>query len=162
MTTPACHDEILNEEWPLPRQVSVPNFFNLSSDIIALRSVLLNIAVNDPDNPPTVQEEVLLPVIVIYLSLLIFCRCFINMYFFVSWTKKIVPKHSPSFNVTLMNGLFGPTRQFRNHLRHNFDRLRFLINVIVSVMVQCLTLSDPMSDLVRHYDFPVPGAFLDL
>jgi hypothetical protein len=25
-----------------------------------------------------------------------------------------------------------------------------------------LTLSDPMSDLVQHYDFPVPGAFLDL
>jgi hypothetical protein len=25
-----------------------------------------------------------------------------------------------------------------------------------------LTLSDPMSDLVRHYDFSVPGAFLDL
>jgi hypothetical protein len=25
-----------------------------------------------------------------------------------------------------------------------------------------LTLSDPMSDLVRHYDFPVPNAFLDL
>jgi hypothetical protein len=25
-----------------------------------------------------------------------------------------------------------------------------------------LTLSDPMSDLVRHYDFPVPVAFLDL
>jgi hypothetical protein len=23
----------------------------------------------------------------------------------------------------------------------------------------CLTLSDPMSDLVRHYDFPVPDAF---
>jgi hypothetical protein len=25
-----------------------------------------------------------------------------------------------------------------------------------------LTLSDPMSDLVRHYYFPVPDAFLDL
>jgi hypothetical protein len=25
-----------------------------------------------------------------------------------------------------------------------------------------LTLSDPMSDLVRHYDFPVPDDFLDL
>jgi hypothetical protein len=25
-----------------------------------------------------------------------------------------------------------------------------------------LTLSDPMSDLVRHYDFPIPDAFLDL
>jgi hypothetical protein len=25
-----------------------------------------------------------------------------------------------------------------------------------------LTLSDPMSDLVRLYDFPVPDAFLDL
>jgi hypothetical protein len=25
-----------------------------------------------------------------------------------------------------------------------------------------LTLSDPMSDLVRHDDFPVPDAFLDL
>jgi hypothetical protein len=25
-----------------------------------------------------------------------------------------------------------------------------------------LTLSDPMSDLVRHYDFLVPDAFLDL
>jgi hypothetical protein len=24
-----------------------------------------------------------------------------------------------------------------------------------------LTLSDPMSNLVRHYDFPVPDAFLD-
>jgi hypothetical protein len=24
------------------------------------------------------------------------------------------------------------------------------------------TLSDPMSDLVRHYDFPFPDAFLDL
>jgi hypothetical protein len=28
--------------------------------------------------------------------------------------------------------------------------------------VYSLTLSDPMSDLVRHYDFPVPDAFLDL
>jgi hypothetical protein len=27
---------------------------------------------------------------------------------------------------------------------------------------QTLTLSDPMSDLVRHYGFPVPDAFLDL
>jgi hypothetical protein len=25
-----------------------------------------------------------------------------------------------------------------------------------------LTLSDPMPDLVRHYDFPVPDDFLDL
>jgi hypothetical protein len=25
-----------------------------------------------------------------------------------------------------------------------------------------LTLSDPMSDLARHYDFPVPDAFPDL
>jgi hypothetical protein len=25
-----------------------------------------------------------------------------------------------------------------------------------------LTLSDPMSDLIRHYDFPFPDAFLDL
>jgi hypothetical protein len=25
-----------------------------------------------------------------------------------------------------------------------------------------LTLSNPMSDLVRHYDFPVPDTFLDL
>jgi hypothetical protein len=25
-----------------------------------------------------------------------------------------------------------------------------------------LTLSDPMSDLVQHHDFPVPNAFLDL
>jgi hypothetical protein len=25
-----------------------------------------------------------------------------------------------------------------------------------------LTLSDPMSDLIRHYDFPVPDAFLNL
>jgi hypothetical protein len=25
-----------------------------------------------------------------------------------------------------------------------------------------LTLSEPMSDLVRHYDFPVPDRFLDL
>jgi hypothetical protein len=24
---------------------------------------------------------------------------------------------------------------------------------------KALTLSDPMSDLVRHYDFPVPEAF---
>jgi hypothetical protein len=28
--------------------------------------------------------------------------------------------------------------------------------------IDLLTLSDPMSDLVRHYDFPVPDAFLDL
>jgi hypothetical protein len=26
---------------------------------------------------------------------------------------------------------------------------------------KALTLSDPMSDLFRHYDFPVPDAFLD-
>jgi hypothetical protein len=25
-----------------------------------------------------------------------------------------------------------------------------------------LTLSDPMLDLVQHYDFPVPDTFLDL
>jgi hypothetical protein len=25
-----------------------------------------------------------------------------------------------------------------------------------------LTLSDPVSDLVRHYDFPIPDTFLDL
>jgi hypothetical protein len=25
-----------------------------------------------------------------------------------------------------------------------------------------LTLSDSMSDLVRHYDFPVPDAFLEI
>jgi hypothetical protein len=28
--------------------------------------------------------------------------------------------------------------------------------------LKSLTLSDPMSDLVRHYDFPVSDAFLDL
>jgi hypothetical protein len=31
-----------------------------------------------------------------------------------------------------------------------------------SIDIEGLTLSDPMSDLVRHYDFPVPDAFLDL
>jgi hypothetical protein len=30
------------------------------------------------------------------------------------------------------------------------------------ISLNILTLSDPMSDLVRHYDFPVPDAFLDL
>jgi hypothetical protein len=29
-----------------------------------------------------------------------------------------------------------------------------------SLLQHALTLSDPMSDLVRHYDFPVPDAFL--
>jgi hypothetical protein len=29
-------------------------------------------------------------------------------------------------------------------------------------MITLLTLFDPMLDLVRHYDFPVPDAFLDL
>jgi hypothetical protein len=28
-------------------------------------------------------------------------------------------------------------------------------------IINLLTLSDPMSDLVRYYDFPVPDAFLD-
>jgi hypothetical protein len=32
----------------------------------------------------------------------------------------------------------------------------------VQLVINLLTLSDPMSDLVRHYDFPVPDAFLDL
>jgi hypothetical protein len=31
-----------------------------------------------------------------------------------------------------------------------------------SVVTYILTLSDLLSDLVRHYDFPVPDAFLDL
>ena len=56
MTTLAHHDEILNEKkGPLPRQTSVTSS-SVSSGIIALRSVLLDIAVNDPDDPPTVQQ----------------------------------------------------------------------------------------------------------
>jgi hypothetical protein len=43
--------------------------------------------------------------------------------------------------------------------------LKFDVNdsvIIPSSSGIILTLSDPMSDLVRHYDFPVPDAFLDL
>jgi hypothetical protein len=29
----------------------------------------------------------------------------------------------------------------------------------MDIHIQHLTLSDPMSDLVQHYDFPVPDAF---
>jgi hypothetical protein len=36
------------------------------------------------------------------------------------------------------------------------------VSLGTTVLSLPLTLSDPMSDLVRHYDFPVPGAFLDL
>jgi hypothetical protein len=34
--------------------------------------------------------------------------------------------------------------------------------IIITLVFLMLTLSDPMSDLVRHYYFPVPDAFLDL
>jgi hypothetical protein len=30
------------------------------------------------------------------------------------------------------------------------------------IILNALTLSDPMSDLFRHYDFPVPDAGLDV
>jgi hypothetical protein len=53
------------------------------------------------------------------------------------------------------------------------NRIKFMsavniLYVIILLYLICfthfdgLTLSDPMSDLVRHYDFPVPDAFLDL
>jgi hypothetical protein len=49
-------------------------------------------------------------------------------------------------------------------------KLRFQLSYICchaynkwySYRTALLTLSDPMSDLVRHYDFPVPDAFLDI
>jgi hypothetical protein len=37
-----------------------------------------------------------------------------------------------------------------------------IYNFISSKILLVLTLSDPMLGLVRHYDFPVPDAFLDL
>jgi hypothetical protein len=38
----------------------------------------------------------------------------------------------------------------------------FLLLSIPDTVADNLTLPDPMSDLVRRYDFPVPDAFLDL
>jgi hypothetical protein len=57
---------------------------------------------------------------------------------------------------TTLNGKVGgpkPVRTFRDEQ-----------HLLPSAGFDCstLTLSDPMSDLVRHYDFPVPDAFLDL
>jgi hypothetical protein len=43
---------------------------------------------------------------------------------------------------------------------HSFIRRQTLKSMLSTRIA--LTLSDPMSDLVRHYDFPVPDAFLDL
>jgi hypothetical protein len=37
----------------------------------------------------------------------------------------------------------------------------FIVTISLTA-TEYLTISDPMSDLVRHYDFPVPDAFLDL
>jgi hypothetical protein len=37
-----------------------------------------------------------------------------------------------------------------------------LTTVVFSGITMVLTLSDPMSDLVRHYDFPVSDTFPDV
>jgi hypothetical protein len=31
--------------------------------------------------------------------------------------------------------------------------------ILCLAIILCITLSDPVSDLIRHYDFPVPDAF---
>jgi hypothetical protein len=77
---------------------------------------------------------------------------------------------------------YSKKRQFYNHVQNpvlycNMFRITIYVELIsmfllllgkqffcypCTVMLLNLTLSDPMSELVRHYDFPVPDAFLYL
>jgi hypothetical protein len=63
----ACYEEILKEEQKrsLSRQTLVLDFFMSSSGTCAIPPVLLDIGDDDPDDPPTVQEEVPLSYIAI-------------------------------------------------------------------------------------------------
>jgi hypothetical protein len=68
---------------------------------------------------------------------------------------------STNFNGTYLRSLLEPCKP-------NFASSECLVstffglNFVKESQMKTLTLSDPMSDLVRHYDFPVPDAFLDL
>jgi hypothetical protein len=63
-------------------------------------------------------------------------------------------KHKSSIPVLLMQGLNMQSREV--HHSSSQSVLKYRLTVFK------LTLSDPMSDLVRYYDFPVPDTFLDL
>jgi hypothetical protein len=47
-------------------------------------------------------------------------------------------------------------------LKYFFHDLTVYKKFFLNIKLSNLTLSDPLSDLVRHYDFPVPDAFPDL
>jgi hypothetical protein len=55
-------------------------------------------------------------------------------------------------------------RQNRESIRYSDRQATRLITVDANCSIHelAVALSDPMSDLVRRYDFPVPDAFLDL
>jgi len=62
---------------------------------------------------------------------------------FLSWSKYIVSKHPPHFNIAFMKDLFGIASPVSEPLRRNLKKLRFYINVKVSVMVLCLKFFFP-------------------
>lgn len=51
-------EEILKEKKSLSRQTSVLDIFEPSSWTLASPRVLFDTGVNDPDDPPTLQEQV--------------------------------------------------------------------------------------------------------
>jgi hypothetical protein len=63
--------------------------------MIALRSALLDIALIDPNDPDTVQEEVLPPLTVIYLSFLIFLQMLRECVSFILINEECLETPSP-------------------------------------------------------------------
>jgi hypothetical protein len=55
----AYSEKILKKKWrPLSRQPSVPHFFKSTSGSLALPGLSLKIGNEDPDDQPTLKEEV--------------------------------------------------------------------------------------------------------
>jgi hypothetical protein len=54
---------------------------------------------------------------------------------------------------------FSETSLTLRRIERAMIKMRSCLHVKYHYSCPILTLSDPMSDLVRHYDFPVPDAF---
>ena len=86
----------------MSRQSSVLDFFKSSSETSASPHVLLGIGDGDPDDRPTVPEEVSPPHVVVYLFFSLGGGIFSKHKHMFYWCKQTVWNHPPSFNITFM------------------------------------------------------------
>jgi hypothetical protein len=89
-------------------------------------------------------------------------QCLLISYSVVKKTLKVLARTQ-----SIVQGFLASRKYQKSLLTGHINILMLVINILEQNFHQhtlniCLTLSDPMSDLVQHYDFPVPDAFLDL